>query len=70
LTIIPQPPDVFADPFILCTQCQERVTNTKYPGGINVPCGHVAGWASVCPSWSPVDGCTCTAPHETASPTP
>ncbi|KPC59607.1 hypothetical protein ADL27_63255, partial [Streptomyces sp. NRRL F-6602] len=25
------------------------------------PCGHTAEAVSVCPSWDPVDGCTCRA---------
>lgn len=59
---IPAPPDTFSNPFILCVapSCQQRVTNVSYPGAVNVPCGHT-GWAEVCPSWGPVDGCTCAA---------
>lgn len=58
---IPTPPDTFANPFILCVEpsCQQRVTNVRYPGAVNVPCGHT-GTADVCPSWGPVDGCGCT----------
>lgn len=57
---IPAPPDRFANPFILCVEpsCQQRVTNVRYPGAVNLPCGHT-GTDTVCPSWGPVDGCTC-----------
>ena len=58
---IPAPPDTFANPFILCVEpsCQQRVTNVRWPGAVNTPCGHDAGAANVCASWGPVDGCTC-----------
>jgi hypothetical protein len=61
---IPAMTDRFANPFIICVDpsCQRRVTNVRYPGAVNVPCGH-AGTANVCPSWGPVDGCTCAQPH-------
>lgn len=64
---IPVPPDTFANPFILCTylHCGKRVTNVIYPGGFNVPCGHV-GSVDTCPSWGPVDGCVCRVPHRSA----
>jgi hypothetical protein len=61
--VIPRPPDVFANPFIRCMDCHQRVTNVRYPGSLNVPCGHL-DWESSCPSWSVVDGCTCTESHE------
>lgn len=64
-TTVPEPPETFANPFILCVErsCQRRVTNVSYPNVRNIPCGHI-GSADVCPSWGPVDGCTCTDPHE------
>lgn len=57
---IPVPPDTFANPHILCVDpsCQQRVTNVRSPGAVNLPCGHT-GTANVCASWGPVDGCTC-----------
>lgn len=62
---IPTPPDTFANPHILCTTCQQQVTNVTSPGLVNTPCGHT-GTDDVCPSWSPVDGCICTTPHRAA----
>lgn len=48
---------VYANPYVACEQCGcrtvDRVVNA------NLPCGHRADFASVCPSWSPVDGCQC-----------
>lgn len=67
--MIPAVPDTFANPFILCVDpsCQQRVTNVRYPRAINVPCGHT-GTHNVCPSWGPVDGCTCAAAGITHGP--
>jgi hypothetical protein len=48
----------FANPFIACMQCGRRV-KTVDADLRNQPCGHRAEWNSVCPSWSPVDGCRC-----------
>lgn len=63
----------FSDPFLVCDQCRKPVaawhdndrcgcTATFW----NDPCGCVAGVTSRCPSWGPVDGCTCPDPvgHE------
>jgi hypothetical protein len=58
----------FANPFLACDACGERV-RSGHDGGkcgcewgsCNWPCGHNAGATSVCPSWSPVDGCRCAA---------
>jgi hypothetical protein len=56
----------FADPYLRCDQCHQPVPawhdNTKCGCDAsfwNEPCEHKAGATSVCPSWSPVDGCTC-----------
>ena len=57
----------FANPFLVCDQCQQPVPAWHNPdrcgcgggGWQNLPCGHQAGVTSVCPSWGPVDGCTC-----------
>lgn len=47
----------FANPYLMCLECRCRVTDVT--GNENVPCGHTADYEAVCPSWSPVDGCTC-----------
>ena len=51
----------FADPFKVCEVCGEWVTGvlcvTRGPWP-NLPCEHV-GYRDVCPSWGPVDGCSC-----------
>lgn len=57
----------FADPYMTCNHCGVWVPSWHNPdacgcgdeGWENHPCGHQAGATSVCPSWSPVDGCTC-----------
>lgn len=50
----------FADPFKRCDVCHERVTGVLLVDGPwpNLPCHH-AGYTDTCPSWSPVDGCSC-----------
>lgn len=57
----------FANPFLVCLRCRQPVHwwhNQDRCGcddtWWNMPCGHErAGITSVCPSWGPVDGCTC-----------
>lgn len=56
----------FADPYLTCTDCGGWVTSWHNPEACgcdgetyNLPCLHTAGVHSVCPSWSPVDGCCC-----------
>lgn len=60
----------FANPHLVCTDCRRPVPAWHNPDACgcdpevfgpfwNVPCGHRAGITSVCPSWSPVDGCQC-----------
>ena len=56
----------FANPYLRCDFCREPVprwhnNDTCGCGETfwNEPCGHTAGTTSVCPSWSPVDGCQC-----------
>jgi hypothetical protein len=58
----------FADPYLTCDQCHAWVTafhdRVRCGPGCEaaawlVPCMHVAGETSVCPSWGPVDGCQC-----------
>lgn len=46
----------FANPFLACAGCGKQVTHRD---DVNRPCGHKASFESVCPSWSPVDGCRC-----------
>jgi hypothetical protein len=53
--------EVYANPFNVCDRCKRRVSWGGTVTGVfrNLPCGHAAGFHSVCPSWSPVDGCNC-----------
>jgi hypothetical protein len=52
---------LFADPFKVCNVCHGWVDGVVEVGGPHemIPCGHRQSYESVCPSWSPVDGCTC-----------
>jgi hypothetical protein len=52
---------MYADPFIICVECGHRTSDGSTKSGQfrNEPCGHAADFKSVCPSWSPVDGCRC-----------
>ncbi|GAB2964263.1 hypothetical protein [Saccharothrix stipae] len=56
---IPAGDDVFANPWIACTNCNGQVTHVTSPPLTNQPCGHRASTITLCPSWSPADGCTC-----------
>jgi hypothetical protein len=56
----------FANPFLVCNLCSKPVlrwhNNDKCGCAAECwidPCSHNAEAVSVCPSWSPVDGCTC-----------
>lgn len=58
----------FANPHLICDLCGKPVPawhdNDKCSCDGESwlePCGHNAEAVSVCPSWSPVDGCTCLA---------
>jgi hypothetical protein len=58
-----------ANPYLRCTTCGTRVEQFTHigdgegPVGFE-PCGHRGvDYDNVCPSWSPVDGCTCTQTH-------
>ena len=58
----------FANPYLTCDTCGERATGFHDSercgcdeGSWNEPCGHRVSITSVCPSWNPVDGCTCQA---------
>ena len=53
----------FADPYHVCNACGGWITGMlDNPGRpLVMPCEHDLGCESVCPSWGPVDGCTCAA---------
>lgn len=53
----------FADPYKQCLRCGGWVDGVlKAPGPVIVtPCEHQSEYRDVCPSWGPVDGCTCVA---------
>ena len=50
-----------ANPYLICDQCSRRVEGfADLPGPLELyPCGHQSGYSDICPSWGPVDGCTC-----------
>lgn len=52
---------VFADPYKVCLKCGQWIDGAEDGPGplILIPCGHQSDYLSVCPSWSPVDGCRC-----------
>lgn len=56
-------PIPFADPYTVCNECGGWITGYRAIGAtrklVTVPCEHECGYESVCPSWSPVDGCCC-----------
>lgn len=54
---------VFADPYKQCEQCGNWIDGALDAPGplVLVPCEHEANYRDVCPSWGPVDGCTCAA---------
>ncbi len=52
----------FADPYKQCLRCGGWVDGyLDKPVGppTATPCRHGSGYRGVCPSWGPVDGCTC-----------
>lgn len=58
----------FANPYFKCDECGNPVPYWHNPdrcgcdGDVpffNYPCEHTAGITSTCPTWGPVDGCTC-----------
>lgn len=61
----------FANPWLTCDECGFQVTgwHNPQPCGCtlrdwsNRPCGHSAGVTSICPSWGPVDDCSCAGTH-------
>jgi hypothetical protein len=55
-----------ANPYLVCQLCRQPVPRWHNNNACgcdapcwNEPCTHNAGITSVCPSWSPVDGCLC-----------
>jgi len=60
----------FANPHMVCETCRKLATGWHDniqcgcdAANTNEPCGCPVGATSTCPSWSPVDGCTCAEPH-------
>lgn len=56
----------FVNPFLICDECGGSVPYWHDPARcscdgkvFNYPCEHEAGITSKCPTWSPVDSCTC-----------
>jgi hypothetical protein len=52
----------FADPYKVCNACGGWVDGVfDRPKGmfLTAPCKHDQGYTDVCPSWGPVDGCSC-----------
>ena len=68
--------DVPACPYLRCDICEARVEfwlDIPDEPLRNEPCGHEKGYHDVCPSWGPVDGCSCQkhlgyVPHPPAPP--
>lgn len=61
----------FANPYFICEECRQPV---KYHHDAERcwcddfdyhlhPCRHKADIVSICPSWNPVEGCTCEEKH-------
>lgn len=48
----------FANPHLRCDECGQPVPAMRSDTNANLPCGHL-GATSSCPSWGPVDGCSC-----------
>jgi hypothetical protein len=52
----------FADPYKVCNRCSGWVDGVlANPSGpdLTAPCEHRSGYRDVCPSWGPLDGCSC-----------
>lgn len=56
----------FANPYLTCDHCGQWVTSYHDAERCGCdddyrlrPCEHWAGTTSACPSWGPVDGCSC-----------
>ena len=55
-----------ANPFLACAGCGKRAEQfhddrcgCDIERPVTFPCEHAAGYDDLCPSWGPVDGCTC-----------
>lgn len=50
----------FADPYKTCNNCGAWITGvTNEIPFRNYPCLHGGGYTDQCPSWGPIDGCSC-----------
>lgn len=52
----------FANPYLACGTCGQRAAgfyNDRPGPAVNWPCDHASELVDLCPSWGPVDGCTC-----------
>lgn len=58
------------NPYLVCALCRHGVSAWHDAGrcgcraegvGVSLPCGHLAGTVSVCPTWTPTRGCRCPA---------
>jgi hypothetical protein len=51
----------YADPYKKCRQCGNWIDGALDAPGplILVPCEHQSDYRDICPSWGPVDGCSC-----------
>lgn len=58
---------VFANKFKCCSECHQHITGVLDIDDeplINLPCEHQADYYDDCPTWNPVDGCTCKSGHK------
>jgi hypothetical protein len=51
----------FADPYKTCDQCGKWITGVLDAPGLLIltPCEHRSSYTDHCPSWGPVDDCSC-----------
>ncbi|HEY1673341.1 MAG TPA: hypothetical protein VGG50_11545 [Streptosporangiaceae bacterium] len=59
-----------ANPFLRCGTCGQKIEHFHdsetcgcESGHAFLPCEHKGDYDDLCPSWSPVDGCTCPGGH-------
>lgn len=59
-----------ANPFLRCEQCTQRVPYWHNPercgcgdAAFNYPCGCEAETYSLCSTWGPLEGCSCSEQH-------
>lgn len=55
-----------ANPYSVCTECKDKVLYWHDPDrcgcdeeAYNNPCKHKFDVISTCPTWGPIEGCTC-----------